>query len=78
MLWRVQFQSRQRLHFRKTSTTTVTIASSYLQDVQTGVKWHLRVEHRGVDEELLEEQLQLVALVHVVHEDQALALQCLR
>lgn len=42
--------------------------------MQAGVERHLRVEHRGVDEELLEEQLQLVALVHVIHEDQTLAL----
>ena len=46
----------------------------YLNDVYPRVDGDLCVEHGRVDEELLQEQLEAIALVHVVHEYQPLAL----
>ena len=47
----------------------------YLDGVDAGVERELRVEHGGADGELLEEELEAVAGVEGVDEEEALALQ---
>ncbi len=39
------------------------------------IDWNFGIEHRGGNEELLQKELQAVALVDVVHKDQAFALR---
>ena len=52
----------------------VKLTQTNLYDMDPRVEWELVVEDGGRDEELLQEQLELVALVDVIHEYEAFAL----
>jgi hypothetical protein len=50
------------------------VRGEYLDDMSSGVDRKLSIQHSRRDEELLQEELQTIALVHVIHKDQPLAL----